>query len=100
MPSIPNVINVPWSVGGSSPTNLWAAGYAWNTRTVRGVPLLLHWDGKTWTLAKTPPVSDGEFMDVDARAPDDAWAVGDDDNGALAMHWDGNKWRIASPPSP
>jgi hypothetical protein len=64
-------------------------------------PLILHWDGVSWTRASlgisTCPNS--QLGAVSAMAADDVWAVGNgcgaDPSGreGLILHWDGHTWR-------
>jgi hypothetical protein len=65
------------AVGGSSSSDVWAAGD-------RG--LLLHWDGSRWALSKSPTRED--LHSVWSRGPNDVWAVG----ASAAVHFDGAKW--------
>jgi hypothetical protein len=100
-PNVPHLLNVPWSVGASSPDNIWAAGYAINQHTGAGGPMAMHWDGTAWRLATLPRAGkNAQFYNIDTSSSTDAWAVGDDENGALAMHWDGRDWTIKSPHEP
>jgi hypothetical protein len=100
-PSVPNRSNSLTSIAALGDDDIWAAGVTTDNKTGAGKPLLLHWDGTTWTrdtLPKTGRYS--EFLDVSASAANDAWAVGDTGLHALAMHWDGSSWTIASPALP
>lgn len=90
---------------GTSAADVWVAGtqYMGSTAT----PLALHFDGTRWTQVPTPGGLDWPAMlAVDARAPDDVWAVGQQYTGGgsgtanLAMHWDGATWSVVPTPDP
>src|SRR5438093_4048353 len=82
----------------TSSTDVWAVG---DYRDDAGLahPLALHWDGQAWSVVFTPEVSgvSNYLTAVNARSPDDAWAVGYDVNEVppggpdrtLTEHWDG-----------
>ena len=69
-------------------------------------PLILHWNGATWTHVDASPVVaySSQFSALAAVAADDVWAVGSAltaPNGAtriIAEHWDGHVWKVASAP--
>jgi hypothetical protein len=71
-----------------SPDDIWAAGR-------NGV--IGHWDGRNWTQTFIPYASSGADLDTNpvgiaAAAPNDVWAAGSYEGGALLAHWDGNSW--------
>jgi hypothetical protein len=89
-------------VAGAGPDDVWAVG---NTEVQVGEDVLVerslieHWDGKTWTVVRTPVVgrlSAFGLESVDARSASDAWAVGEVAEGStqvtLSFHWDGERW--------
>ncbi|MFB4316375.1 hypothetical protein [Actinomadura sp. 21ATH] len=78
------------------PGAAWAVGHGlpWN---VPG-PVALHHSEGSWRLVPLPPVPKGRLLAVSGTAPDDVWAVGAADRGALIMHYDGRAWtRVAAP---
>ncbi|MEU3463995.1 hypothetical protein ABZ721_29090 [Streptomyces sp. NPDC006733] len=85
------------AISASGPKDVWAvgSGYGDDDR-----PVVLHYDGRSWTALPTPPYGGlyGEFNDVVAKGPHDVWAVGrtlldENDRGhALIMHWNGKAW--------
>jgi hypothetical protein len=90
----------------SSPTDVWAVGR--RVRQPVSHPLIAHWNGGHWrTVLKLDVV--GRLDDIDARAPDDAWAVG---SGyvydpvkyviwhSLVLRWNGKTWRRMPAPPP
>ncbi len=88
-------------VGASSASDVWAVGGTnWFSPSQT---LAMHWNGKTLTRVPTPnPPGGGEFSDVAATSPDNAWAVGLAGPGPgipspttpLIEHWNGNAWTI------
>lgn len=98
-------VNLPkqsgnWALNGisaSGPRDVWAvgSGFGENDR-----PVVLHYDGRSWTALPTPPYGGlyGEFNDVVANGPRDVWVAGrtlldENDRGhALIMHWNGRTW--------
>lgn len=86
-----------------SATNVWAVG---NQALVTGetctVPLMEHWDGKSWSIVAGPAIT-GIFCEtlsgVAAVSATDIWAVGGKAS-AFVEHWNGTSWSIVSTPSP
>lgn len=85
------------AISASGPKDVWAVGSGYGDDDQ---PVVLHFDGRSWTAMPTPPYGGvyGEFNDVVAKGPHDVWVTGrtlldDKDRGhALIMHWDGRKW--------
>ena len=80
-----------------SPANIWAVGRGQNaTGTI--VPLVEHWDGRSWRILPVPAGSaPSAFYAVSAHGVGDVWAVGDQTQpgtknvaAPLAEHWDGD----------
>lgn len=90
---------------GTSANDVWVAGTKYTGSTA--TPLTLHYDGSTWTQVPTPTGQQRPaLVDIDARTPDDVWAVGQQDTGGgsgaanFAMHWDGAAWSVVPTPDP
>jgi hypothetical protein len=72
------------------------------------VPYVLHWDGKTWTLTRTPdPGGFGSALaGITALSASDIWAVGQTQSSAagpvrtLTEHFNGTSWTVAASPDP
>jgi hypothetical protein len=89
-----------------SPTDVWAGGYS---QTTHGIPLtlILHWDGSTWQIARTP--NPGRSLNVIWGMGYDAhhvWALGHYSNDqhndrltGLLLRLVGTTWKTTSPPS-
>ena len=88
-------------VAAVSATDAWAVGFYGHDvgdGGTAGKPLVLHWDGTSWTKAKAPffGTSSG-LRSVSALSATDIWAVGGVfSNGAagttLILHWNGTAW--------
>ncbi|WP_433293697.1 hypothetical protein ACQP2F_31265 [Actinoplanes sp. CA-030573] len=96
------------AVAGTSPADLWAVGYATATGAEdpdRGVPLMLHGDGASWTVddLAAPGVA-GSLAAIDMLGENDGWAVGSyrPDRTAvprgLILRWSGDSWRAVPAP--
>jgi hypothetical protein len=64
-----------------------------------------HWNGRGWSVVPTPnPGSTGNHLyGVDAVAPDNVWAVGQQlgaqaPDQALVEHWNGHRWSVVPTP--
>lgn len=84
------------SISASGPNDVWATG------SLNREPLLLHFDGTSWSQAPTVSTAPdtGEFNTVLATNPHDVWAAGDagSDSGPLVEHFDGHTWtRVTAP---
>src|SRR5262249_46184955 len=86
------------AIAAVSANDVWAAGFN-NDAIGKSQPLLLHWDGATWTVASPPQVG-GELHDIAAIAADDIWAVGETPGRqSLTIHWDGRQWTPVPAPN-
>lgn len=81
-----------------SSTDIWAAGW---TNLPQTVPLMVHWDGTSWSEVQTPSVL-GTFTALTSTSNDDVWAVGDrnDDDTGVIEHYDGTQWTLADEQPP
>jgi hypothetical protein len=92
-----------WAVGG---TNTFTSGLQ-NT-------LIEHWDGRRWTITKSPNATDvpsfgvtnfNVLNAVDAISSNDVWAVGytgingTGGSASLVEHWNGHAWSIVTSPN-
>ncbi|HZD00938.1 MAG TPA: hypothetical protein VFA46_12330 [Actinomycetes bacterium] len=108
VPSPSRSLDENWlvAVAGSSPTDVWAAGYDLDSARQHRT-LLMHWDGKHWTIVPSPN-GDGVHSQLNGLAvlsPTDAWAVGSTihppfSGRTLVQHWDGTSWTIVPSPNP
>jgi hypothetical protein len=82
------------AVGGTSPCNVWAAGF----RTQATGSLIEHWNGTSWQVqtSNNPGGFINAFNGVAATSSSNAWAVGLDNdfstNHTLIEHWNGTSW--------
>jgi hypothetical protein len=87
-------------VATTSPTNAWAVGSISGGPgdTGNAVPLIEHWNGKTWKQQFfSLPASSAQFTGVAATSASNAWAVGwigaQAPQDALIEHWNGKQWQ-------
>ena len=61
-----------------SDSNVWAAGeYSRGTKGKGSQTLLMHWDGKAWTVVPSPnPTQNSSLTSVIALSPNELWAAG------------------------
>ena len=76
----------------TGPTNAWTVG---NVSEGSDVGEARHWNGTTWKTVAMPFVA----RKVDAVAPKDVWAVGENGEQPLAAHWDGTSWKSSPLPT-
>ncbi|MFL6118002.1 MAG: hypothetical protein ACJ73U_00095 [Actinophytocola sp.] len=83
-----------------SATDGWAVGWQGRLSVGATQPLVMRWRNGRWVTVTLPDVG-GDFTmlhHVYARAGDDVWAVGYENDSALVLHFDGTRWsRIAVP---
>ena len=99
-PGIPDTMM--FGITATGPHDIWAGGVLTDGTDQ---PVLLHYDGHTWTRATVPDTGlYGEFNTVVATAPNDVWAAGrtlvdDNDRGhPLLAHYDGHSWKTVPAP--
>jgi hypothetical protein len=95
-------------VSADAANDIWAVGYS------NDVTFSEHYDGKNWTLVRTPNVGTGpnSLHGVVALAPNDVWAVGystattkpppgqyDVPTKTLIEHYDGTSWSVVPSPN-
>lgn len=70
-----------------SPTDIWTSGAEAPVAGGPSVPLLMHWDGRTWSKAipATSSGTSGYLNGVAVVGAGDAWAVGSEQNGSLLV---------------
>src|SRR5439155_22083426 len=64
--------------------------------------LVLHWDGRVWSVADTPTTSERSWAEgVVSVSPDSVMVVGGRWTGVasqpLAERWDGERWSLEAP---
>ncbi|WP_030796408.1 hypothetical protein [Streptomyces sp. NRRL S-337] len=81
-----------------SADDIWAVGGSTTGSTER--PLALHWNGSTWTTAKTPDVADGRLRAVGRTGNGDLWALGGKGAAPVALHWNDQRdqWEKTTAP--
>lgn len=82
-----------------SDSDIWVTGSSFDLTSNDRQPLILHWDGRTWTRTPVPPVGgpndDIRVLSVAASSSRNVWAIGDDFTGRdrpFILHWTGSRW--------
>jgi hypothetical protein len=108
-PNAAGSMNMLTGVTAISATNAWAVGLTDNS-SGQWAPLVMHWNGSTWTIVSSPnPDGDAVLQAVSSASANDIWAVGVTSSSptgcvshceTFAMHWDGSTWTVVSTPNP
>jgi hypothetical protein len=94
-------LRVPWElrdVIATSGGNAIAVGSQLLPAEQLGPGVVLRWNGRRWAVDRRFPSANDDnvafhLFGVDARGPDNVWAVGSTDFRPIAEHWDGKAWR-------
>jgi hypothetical protein len=89
-----------FAVADLAPGNAWAVGLVKQAGFRSGGPLVIHWNGTSWTTATLPSGLTGTLRAVSADSAGDVWAVGDDAHGnAVVLHFNGTTWSTSALPA-
>jgi hypothetical protein len=102
----PSAVNQLLAVADISPTDAWAAGQAVEQNSGTH-PLLIHWDGTSWSNFPSAPDPNGSqqyFTAMTALSTNDVWMTGQHFVGgvgevALIEHFDGRAWSMVPTPN-
>lgn len=105
----PGVGSCSWLTGVAalSATNVWAVGSSCSSTNIERT-LVLHWNGSTWSVMRSPNVGlySNSLRQVVALSPTDIWAVGGYETArsqfpfrTLVLHWNGTAWRVVPSPN-
>jgi hypothetical protein len=99
-PNVPDAGNYLEGVDAVAANDVWAVGTYYDSFNFTNAPLILHWNGTSWSVVPGPTLSgSAQLRDVAARAADDVWAVGSSNtDGPLIVHWNGTTWVQVPPP--
>jgi hypothetical protein len=94
-------LRVPWElrdVVATSGSDAIAVGSQLLPAEQLGPGVVLRWSGRRWAVDRRFPNANDDnvalhLFRVDARGPDNVWAVGSTDFRPIAEHWDGKAWR-------
>jgi hypothetical protein len=84
--------------------DVWAVGSYFNPGIPARQPLMLHYDGTSWSIVTSPSFSpnDDELFTVTGTAANDVWAGGFQTGASagsptqtLIEHWDGTAWTVS-----
>jgi len=98
----PGIASFMYRISGTSSTDIWAVGYYYTDSIAHQKSLIIHWNGTAWSQVTIPIFgTTTEFLtDIQAVAPDAAWAVGSHDSQTLVLFWDGTTWASITSPNP
>lgn len=69
-----------------------AAGYAYRPKLGADVPLVVRYNGSTWTAQAAPLVVDAALSGIECVTATNCIAVGGRRSKPFALHWNGAKW--------
>lgn len=108
-PTPPGFLDTLWGVTVVSATDAWAVGdYFVSLEPPHNLTLILHWNGKSWTVVPSPsPTSSFNVLhSVVAASAKDVWAVGNTSSSSnpnidrtMIQHWNGTKWNLVASPN-
>ncbi|MET8678550.1 hypothetical protein ABZW18_13440 [Streptomyces sp. NPDC004647] len=81
-----------------APDDIWAVGGTTSGSADR--PYAAHWDGKNWTVAKTPDIADGRLRAVGRTGDGELWAVGGKGAVSVALRWNAKDGQWDRAPDP
>ena len=87
--------------------NVWAVGYFDSVGPVPPVPLIEHWNGRSWSLQPTHALTrlktrlPQTLTSVAALPPDDVWVLGTPGSNSsdVYLHWNGTSWKLFRGPN-
>ncbi len=100
-PSVGTGANSLVGVASAADNDVWAVGWAYNSRLRAYRTLIEHWNGTKWSVVKS---HNANFLNgVAVVAANDVWAVGQAATGntsnTLVEHWNGTNWSIVPSPN-
>ena len=100
-PSVGTGANSLVGVASAADNDLWAVGWAYDSRLRAYRTLIEHWNGTKWSVVKS---HNPNFLNgVAVVAANDVWAVGQAATGntsnTLVEHWNGTNWSIVPSPN-
>src|SRR5712691_1218459 len=104
-PSVGPGANSLAGVASAADNDVWAVGWAYNSRLSAYRTVIEHWNGTKWSVVKSRNGTNGyNFLNgVAVVAANDVWAVGQAANGStyntLVEHWNGTAWSIVPSPN-
>ena len=104
-PSVGTGANSLIGVASAADNDVWAVGWAYNSRLGAYRTLIEHWNGTKWLVVKSRNATNGyNFLNgIAVVAANDVWTVGQAANGntykTLVEHWDGTAWSIVPSPN-
>jgi hypothetical protein len=99
-PNVTGESSVLQAISVVSANDIWAVGFS-SDASFEDKPLIMHWNGTSWSIVPSPSVNEDVLFAVDAVAANDVWAVGKSQNEArtLTLHWNGRAWSVVPSPN-
>jgi hypothetical protein len=85
------------SVTAPSAGDAWAVGVSVSGSTAQ--PVILHWDGSSWSPVTVPGTSGFRPGLVESSSADDVWVFGYGSSGPQALVWNGSTWSTVALPA-
>jgi hypothetical protein len=104
-PSVGTGANSLAGVASAADNDVWAVGWAFNSRLSAYRTVIEHWNGTKWAVVKSQNATNGYNLlnGVAVVAANDVWTVGQAANGStystLVEHWNGTAWSIVPSPN-
>ncbi|MBV9262858.1 MAG: hypothetical protein JO324_00960 [Candidatus Eremiobacteraeota bacterium] len=95
------------SISGTSPSDIWAAGYYYCGSSCNPIAKLYHWDGIQWSAVSIAGFGEPSVISgISAVAANDAWFTGygtvfpkwQNYVSNVTYHWDGKSWKDVTNP--
>jgi hypothetical protein len=97
-----------YGIAAVAANDIWAVGYIQIGFSAQQ-PLVMHWDGTSWSLVLSPstsPANHDVLWAVSALSANNVWAAGSSTDAVTGnyatfiQHWDGSAWNIVASPNP
>jgi hypothetical protein len=91
------------AISGTGPRDVWAVGAKAPEGDESGsVPMVVHWDGTSWTeVTGLPDLGDAQLNTVHAASRSQVWATVEVESGVNHfLHFDGRTWKAVPVPGP
>ncbi|GCE14451.1 hypothetical protein [Tengunoibacter tsumagoiensis] len=87
------------SIRALTPDDIWSVGYVNNYSSSGSIniPLIEHWNGKTWKLIQSP-AGNIVLSAVAGHTAHDVWAIGYQPGQTIFEHWNGKNWSLVAVP--
>ena len=107
-PLAPGTSSFLYGTASVAANDIWAVGYIQVGFSAQQ-PLVVHWDGSSWSFVVSPstsPANNDVLWAVTAVSANDVWAAGNSvdrvsgNYNTLIEHWNGSAWSVVPSPNP